>query len=148
MLEKLKAGTLEVLTDALASPTGFPFEVVQLDGTPSDPAQRAARPRLCDLGYLRTAFLKDDGKVGYRCAAEPIDMFIKKGGTEADTVGRACLCNALSADIGLGQTPADGYQEEVLVTLGADLDGANPLIALHPEGWSADQALDWLLAPV
>jgi len=147
LLGELSAGTLEVFTDALASPTGFPFKVVQLDGTLSDQGQRAARPRLCDLGFLRTGFVKDDGKVGYRCAAEPIDMFVKKGGTEADAVGRVCLCNALATDIGLGQTRADGYEEEVLVTLGADLDGANRLIALHPGGWSADEALDWLLAP-
>jgi len=31
--------------------------------------------------------------------------------------------DSLSADVGLGQTRADGY-EEALVTLGADLDGA------------------------
>lgn len=147
LLERLRAGTLEVLTDPAASPTGFPFKVVQLDGSLSDPAVRAARPRLCDLGYLRSAFLKDDGRIGYRCPAEPVDMFVRKGGSAADTIGRVCLCNSLTADAGLGQIRPDGDPEEALVTLGSDLAGASRLAELHPDGWSADQVLDWLLAP-
>jgi NAD(P)H-dependent flavin oxidoreductase YrpB (nitropropane dioxygenase family) len=147
LLAQLIAGTLEVLTDAAASPTGFPFKVAQLDGSLSDPAVRGARPRLCDLGFLRSAFLKDDGRVGYRCPAEPVDMFVRKGGSAEDTAGRVCLCNALLADVGLGQTRPEGDPEEPLVTLGADLTGASRLAALHPDGWSADEALDWLLAP-
>jgi NAD(P)H-dependent flavin oxidoreductase YrpB (nitropropane dioxygenase family) len=147
LLGRLQAGELEVLTDALASPTGFPFKVAQLEGTLSDRAVRDARPRLCDLGYLRSPFLKADGRVGYRCPAEPVEMFVRKGGSVEETVGRTCLCNALSADVGLGQTRPDGAEEELLVTLGADLGGAGRLAELHPGGWSADQALDWLLAP-
>ena len=85
---------------------------------------RAARPRLCDLGYLRSPYRKDDGRVGYRCPAEPVEMFVRKGGSADDAAGRACLCNALSADVGLGQTRPDGRTEEALVTLGADLAGA------------------------
>jgi NAD(P)H-dependent flavin oxidoreductase YrpB (nitropropane dioxygenase family) len=149
LLARLRAGTLEVLTDAKASPTGFPFKVAQLDGSLSDPAVRSARPRLCDLGYLRSAFLKDDGRVGYRCPAEPVDMFVRKGGAADDTTGRVCLCNSLMADVGLGQDRDDGCPEEPLVTLGSDLTGASRLAALHPDGWSADEVLDWLLpAPV
>ena len=148
LLSKLRAGTLEVLTDAAASPTGFPFKVAQLHGSLSDPAVREARPRLCDLGYLRTTYLRDDGRVGFRCPAEPVEKYVLKGGAIEDTVGRVCLCNALSADVGLGQTRPDGRTEDPLVTLGADLVGADRLAALHPDGWSADDVLDWLLAPV
>lgn len=147
LLARLRAGTLEVLTDPKASPTGFPFKVAQLSGTLSDPAVRSARPRLCDLGYLRSAFLKDDGRVGYRCPAEPVDMFVRKGGSAEDTVGRVCLCNSLLADIGLGQTRSDDQPEEYLVTLGNDLAGAGRLAELHPDGWTADDVLDWLLGP-
>jgi NAD(P)H-dependent flavin oxidoreductase YrpB (nitropropane dioxygenase family) len=148
LLALLRTGELEVLTDGDASPTGFPFKVAQLTGTLSDAAVRSARPRLCDLGYLRSPYLKDDGRVGFRCPAEPVEMYVRKGGSEADTVGRSCLCNALSADVGLGQTRPDGREEEALVTLGTDLDGASRLAELHPDGWSADQVLDWLLEPV
>jgi NAD(P)H-dependent flavin oxidoreductase YrpB (nitropropane dioxygenase family) len=147
LLDEMRAGTLEVLTDAVASPTGFPFKVAQLSGSLSDLAIREARPRLCDLGFLRTPFRKDDGRVGYRCPAEPVEMYVRKGGAAEDTVGRVCLCNALTANIGLGQTAPDGRGEEPLVTLGTDLAGARRLAELHPDGWSATQVLDWLLPP-
>ncbi|MBG0830119.1 nitronate monooxygenase [Planomonospora sp. ID67723] len=57
-----------------------------------------ARPRLCDLGHLRTPYLKPDGTPGYRCPAEPVDAHIRKGRTIADTDGRRCLCNDLPGD--------------------------------------------------
>lgn len=145
LLTKLRAGTLDVRTDPYASPTGFPFKVVQLPGTLSDPEVLAARPRLCDLGYLRTPYLRETGAVGYRCAAEPVHVYVRKGGAVEDTAGRACLCNALTADVGLGQERADGYAELGLVTLGTDASGATRLAALHPETWTAREALDWLL---
>jgi NAD(P)H-dependent flavin oxidoreductase YrpB (nitropropane dioxygenase family) len=143
---QLREGTLDVRTDAAASPTGFPFKVAQLAGTLSEAGPRAERPRLCDLGYLRQPFQRASGSVGYRCPAEPVHTFVRKGGTEEETVGRACLCNALTANVALGQTRADGYTEEPLVTLGADLDGARTLADRHPDGWSASDVLDWLLA--
>jgi NAD(P)H-dependent flavin oxidoreductase YrpB (nitropropane dioxygenase family) len=145
LLDRLRAGTLDVRTDPLASPTGFPFKVAQLPGTLSDPELNADRPRLCDLGYLRTPYLRDTGAIGYRCKAEPVHVYVRKGGAVEDTDGRACLCNSLTANVGLGQTRADGYTEEPLVTLGADLDGARRLAAEHPGDWSAVEALDWLL---
>ncbi|WP_318243621.1 beta/alpha barrel domain-containing protein [Oerskovia gallyi] len=145
VLARLRAGTLDVRTEALTSPTGFPFKVAQLPGTLADVGVAAARPRLCDLGYLRTPVEKDDGKVTYRCPAEPAHMFERKGGQEADTQGRLCLCNSLAADVGLGQTRADGYVELPLVTLGADVAGAARLAARHDGAWSAGDVLDWLL---
>jgi len=145
LLAGLHDGTLDVRTDAAASPTGFPFKVAQLPGTLCDPSDRAARPRLCDLGYLRTPFVKPTGDVGYRCPAEPVHTYLRKGGAEEDTTGRACLCNCLTTNVGLGQTRHDGYAEEPMVTLGSDLEGARRLAALHPDGWTATDAVRWLL---
>ena len=145
LMSRLREGTLEIRTDAAASPTGFPFKVAQLQGTLSDMEARAARPRLCDLGYLRTPFLRDSGAVGYRCPAEPVHTYLRKGGTVEDTEGRACLCNALTANVDLAQTRPDGYTEQPLLTLGADVDGARRLADAHPAGWSAREALRWLL---
>ena len=145
LIERLRTGTLEIHTDGLVSPTGFPFKVAQLPGTLSDHATAEARPRLCDLGYLRTPYLRPNGAIGYHCAAEPVHVHIRKGGTEEDAAGRGCLCNSLTANVGLAQTRADGYTEQPLVTLGADLDGARRLLGKYPEGWSAGQALEWLL---
>jgi NAD(P)H-dependent flavin oxidoreductase YrpB (nitropropane dioxygenase family) len=145
LLARLRADTLTVRTDPLASPTGFPFKVAQLPGSLSDPDTNAARPRLCDLGYLRTPYLRENGAIGYRCRAEPVHMYVHKGGEEPDTVGRNCLCNSLTTNVGLGQTRADGYVEEALVTLGADLNGARRLADLYPGLWTAREALDWIL---
>jgi NAD(P)H-dependent flavin oxidoreductase YrpB (nitropropane dioxygenase family) len=114
-------GALHVRNDPSSSPTGFPFKVARLAGTLSEERVYAARPRLCDLGYLRTPYLKPDGDVGYRCPAEPVDLFVRKGGSAEETAGRHCLCNALTATAGLGQTRQDGYAEPPLVTLGQDL---------------------------
>ena len=146
LLDDLTTDALEVRTDAHASPTGFPFKVATLPGTLSDESLVADRPRLCDLGYLREPYLRPWGGVGYRCPAEPVHTFVRKGGAEADTVGRRCLCNGLTATVGLGQTRRDGYQEVPLVTLGADLDGPRRLVQKHPGGWSAGEAVEWLLA--
>jgi NAD(P)H-dependent flavin oxidoreductase YrpB (nitropropane dioxygenase family) len=145
VLEQLADGELSVRTDAAASPTGFPFKVAQLAGTLSDPALFAERVRLCDLSYLREPYLREDGAVGFRCPAEPVHMYVRKGGDAADTVGRACLCNALTATAGLGQTRKDGYRELPLVTLGTDLDGAGGLRAAHAEGWGAADVVAWLM---
>ena len=143
--ERLRAGTLEVRTDSRASPTGFPFKIAQLPGTMSDLTVADRRPRLCDLGYLRTPYQRDGGTIGYHCPAEPLSTHLRKGHAVEEATGRACLCNSLTANVGLGQTRADGYAEEPLVTLGANLDGARRLAAIHPDGWSALEALRWLV---
>jgi NAD(P)H-dependent flavin oxidoreductase YrpB (nitropropane dioxygenase family) len=125
-------GTLHVRTDPLASPTGFPFKVAQLDDTMSDDAVYAERPRLCDLGFLRTPFLKEGDAVGYRCAAEPEHMYIRKHGELESTVDRKCICNGLTAAVGMAQTRKDGYTEVPIVTLGSDTVGPRLLAAAHP----------------
>jgi hypothetical protein len=75
-------------------------------------------------------------------------MYIKKGGTLEDTEGRMCLCNGLTVTIGIGQTRADGYSEAPLMTLGSDLGGALQLTKLYPQGWTAVQAIDYMLSAV
>jgi len=144
LLDGVRDRTLRVRTDPLASPTGFPFKVVDLPGTVSDPDLRASRPRLCDLGFLRTAYSRADGTVGYRCAAEPVEEYVRKGGAIEDTVGRACVCNGLTVSVGLGQTRKDGYVEPAIVTLGSDAEAARRLLALYPNGWSAPEVVTWL----
>jgi len=145
LVAEAREGTLSVRTDRLASPTGFPFKVAVVEGSQSDPEVLAARPRLCDIGFLVTAYQVREGKAGYRCPAEPVKIFESKGGDPEDTVGRVCLCNALTANVGLPQHREDGYTEKPLVTLGTDLDGCHRLAKEHPTGWSARQALDWIL---
>ena len=141
---ELTDGTLDVRTDAVASPTGFPFKVAQLPTTLSDPGVYEKRTRICDLSYLRTPYVDPKGGIGYRCASEPVHMYLKKGGLEEDTVGRKCLCNALCATVGLGQALDDGTTEPKLATMGSDLAASRALSQVYPNGWSAAEAIRWL----
>ena len=84
-------GDMEVFTDPVASPTGYPFKVLEIPRTLSEEQEYKARPRLCSLGYLRSAYVDENGKVGYRCPAEPVEDWVKKGGEVEATVGRKCL---------------------------------------------------------
>jgi nitronate monooxygenase len=122
LLSQAVAGAGEVFTDPLASPTGFPFKVAQLEGTSSALNVYQERKRVCDLGYLREPYANPDDKIGYRCSAEPVANYLAKGGKIEDTVGRKCLCNALLANIGHAQTRPDDTAEPALVTVGDDLN--------------------------
>jgi NAD(P)H-dependent flavin oxidoreductase YrpB (nitropropane dioxygenase family) len=144
LLRALTEGSLTVRNDPSASPTGFPFKIANVEGTLSEPATYAARERICDLGFLRTLVEREDGRVTYRCSAEPENRYVKKGGDAADTVGRMCLCNALLADVGFGQVREDGSVEQPAITLGQDLSGPRRLAETHPEGWTAAEAIGWL----
>jgi nitronate monooxygenase len=147
ILRGVAAGEVEIRTDPRASPTGFPFKVVDLRDSLSDPARYEARERVCDLGYLRVPFRRDDGRLDYRCPAEPVDTFVKKGGDEADAAGRKCLCNALMADIGLGQVRNDGERERALVTSGDDLRAIGGFLSGRDD-YSAAEVVEWLVGGV
>lgn len=133
-----------VFTDPLASPTGFPFKVVKLPDTLSEKSVYEARPRKCDLGYLRQILVGGDGKLVYRCPAEPVEDYVRKGGKAEDTVDRKCLCNALLANIGLGQRQDEGYREAPLLTSGDDLIYLRQFVASGSVRYSAKDVLDHL----
>jgi NAD(P)H-dependent flavin oxidoreductase YrpB (nitropropane dioxygenase family) len=137
-LDAAAGGTLVVRNDAGASPTGFPFKMVHLSGTAADEAVYAERPRRCDLGYLRSPYRRPDGKVGFRCPAEPVEEYVRKGGAREDTAGSRCLCNGLVATIGLAQRRPDGYQEPPLLTLGQDLTFLPDLLGTGNDYGAAD----------
>lgn len=140
-----RAGTARATTDPLASPTGFPFKVVQLDQTMSDDPTYAARQRICDLGYLRHAYVKDDGTLGWRCPAEPVEDFVDKQGEPERTVGRKCMCNGLLANIGLGQVRADGSGELPMITSGDDVAGIARFAKPQADHYTAADVLEYLL---
>lgn len=142
LLARVRAGEARVFTDPLASPTSFPFKVAELAGTMSDAATYGARTRLCDLGYLREPYRAQDGSIGFRCASEPISAYIGKGGAVGDTVGRKCICNALMANIGLGQLRGQ-ETEPGIVTSGDDL---SELVRFMPPGTTRYSAADVIAA--
>jgi nitronate monooxygenase len=143
-----REGKLRVFTDPLVSPTGFPFKVVQLPGTLADGRSFPARERHCDLGYLRHAYRKADGTTGYRCPAEPVNDFIRKGGSVEETKGRECVCNGLLATIGLAQVNSENVSELPLVTAGNE--AANVVRFLQPgrDSYSAAEVIQLLLEKV
>ncbi|GAA4057321.1 nitronate monooxygenase [Actinomadura miaoliensis] len=144
LVQAAAAGNLRVRNDPAASPAGFPFKVAALPHSLSEPDIYRDRPRLCDLGYLRTPYVRANGAVGYRCPAEPVDDYIRKGGAPEDTAGRRCLCNGLVAGIGLAQHRPDGYTEPPLLTLGQDLGFLPDLLGGHGGDYTAADAVDYL----
>ncbi len=144
VLDEARLGPVEIVTDPRASPTGYPFKVIQLSGTASDAAVYEQRERVCDLGYLRTAHRGESGRIDYRCPAEPVAAFTGKGGKVDETVGRKCLCNGLFADIGLPQTRSDGAVEPALLTSGDDLRLIGQFLGDRP-GYHASDVVAFLL---
>jgi len=140
------AGTGQVFTDPVASPTGFPFKVAQLEGTSSSFPIYQERKRVCDLGYLREPYAPEQGKIAYRCSAEPVENYVMKGGKAEDTVGRKCLCNALMANIGHEQVRKDGSVEPPLITVGDDLNTIAQYLEPGQESYSAVHVVETLLS--
>ena len=142
----IRSGKVRVFTDPRASPAGFPFKVVQMKGTLSDNALYAARKRVCDLGYLRHLYRKPDGTVGYRCPAEPVEDYVRKGGDIKDTVGRKCICNCLPANVGLGQIRPGNTHELALVTAGNDIKQVGRFLKPGCDSYTAGDVIQCLLA--
>ncbi len=141
------ASAERVFTDPFASPTHFPFKVAPLAGSLSDEHVYAARQRVCDLGYLRAVVRGADGQLIYRCPAEPLEDFVRKGGAAQDAQGRKCLCNALLANVGLPQVRADGSLESPLLTAGDGIAQLREWIELEDGELRAAEVVRRLLAP-
>jgi NAD(P)H-dependent flavin oxidoreductase YrpB (nitropropane dioxygenase family) len=137
-------GAVDVSTDPRASPTGYPFKVVRW---PGDPVASAPEPRarICDLGGLRVPYVRTDGRLGYRCPAEPVDAYFRNGVLVEDTAGRRCLCNGIIANIGLALARAGGRMEPPLLTSGDDLPKIGSFLKGRTAYTSAD-VIDYLLS--
>ena len=149
VLAMSREGTVDVRTDPVASPTGFPFKVLSMDQTLSDEDTYERRRRVCDLGYLRHAYIDPDGGLGWRCGAEPVEDYLRKGGELADTVGRNCVCNGLAANVGMAQVRREDGAEKPLITAG---DDARQLARYFPTteatSYSAKDVVAYLLSGV
>ncbi len=145
LLLKAIRGETRVSTDSQASPTGFPFKVAHLEGSISEREVYMARFRICDLGYLREAYRTDEGAIDYRCPAEPVTVYVSKGGKAENTHERKCLCNALLATIGLPQVRSGKYTEAGVVTSGNDLSGITRFLPADGQNYSASDVVTKLL---
>lgn len=147
VLARSREGVLRVFTDPIASPTGFPFKLVRLPDTLATGDAYESRTRICDLGYLRHAYKKADGTIGWRCPSEPEEDYIRKGGADEDTRGRQCLCNALMANIGLGQVRGEQStdRELPLVTSGDDAVDVARFLPPGADSYHAADVVECLL---
>ncbi len=145
VLELSRQGQARVFTDPVASPTGFPFKVVQLPGSISSAAEYEARERICDLGYLRHLYVRPDKSIGYRCPSEPVENFLRKGGTIEETVGRKCVCNGLPATVGSAQAREDGTWELPLMTAGNEVANVAQFLAPGRSSYTAAEVIEKLL---
>ena len=66
------------------------------------------------------------------------------GGDATQTIGRQCLCNGLTATIGLGQSRGGGVKEPPLVTSGDALLSLNRFLSGR-ESYGAADVLEYLL---
>jgi nitronate monooxygenase len=148
VLQRISSGDAQVSTDCMASPTNFPFKVARVGGSISDPAVFAARPRICDLGYLREAYRAEDGEIAFRCAAEPPTVYQSKGGNPEDGVGKKCLCNALMATAGYPQVRNGRHVEAPVVTSGDDLPGIKRFFPASGTSYTAAEVIAKLMAGV
>lgn len=132
-------GVIKIKNDPIASPTGYPFKVVDFDSSVSDDDVYEKRTRICNLSYLVTPYLRPNGKVGYRCPAEPVEHYVKKGGKQEDTKNVKCLCNGLFATIGLGNV-----NEPVIITMGKDVSFLKDLMVDENDSYSAIDVVNYL----
>ena len=144
VLRQCLSGNIRVFTDFQASPTGYPFKVISLKNTVTDPDCYRERKRCCDLGYLRQSYCKSESEIAYRCPGEPVKSWLMKGGSQDKTVGKHCLCNGLLATIGLGQMRENGSEPPV-VTSGEDFSFAGHLVRNPDElNYSAKDVIDYI----
>jgi NAD(P)H-dependent flavin oxidoreductase YrpB (nitropropane dioxygenase family) len=138
-------GDIQVMANPVVSPSGFPFQVVRLDGSLSDPIVYGKRKRSCSLGYLVEAYKTPKGGIGFRCPAEPVKAYVRKGGDLESTERRVCLCNGLAATAKDGQR-AEAADAAPIVTLGQDQGFIRSLLPSAEGAYSAEDVIRSILA--
>ena len=145
VLKESVEGTISIETSFKASPTGYPFKLVHLKGSPFAVEKLETRKRVCDMGYLRTLYRTDEGGLKWRCPAEPIDKYVEKQGDAKSCEGRLCLCNGLAASAGYGQARKQGT-EPVVVTSGDDVINVKRFVKGDTLDYSAEDVINQILS--
>ncbi len=136
---------LQVTASSVASPSGFPFQVAQLEGTLSDRPVYEKRKRDCRLGYLVEAYKTKRGRIGFRCPSEPVLSYLKKGGDVGDAEGRVCICTGLAAAVRDGQSN-ETSDEACIVTLGQEQSYIHELMPSADGSYSAEDVVSYLFS--
>lgn len=139
---KIKDNTLDVVTSAVASPTGYPIQLAQVEGTLTDKEIYKKRDRVCSMGYLVEPRFDENGRPVFLCPAEPVKAFVRKGGKKEDTVDKVCICNGLGVAVGQGQVG-----EDPIYTLGKDLDPIRDILKTSVDGgYSAEDVVGYIFS--
>lgn len=91
------------------------------------------------MGYL-IELIEHDKKIQTGCAAEPVETFLRKNGLEEKTIGKMCLCNGLSATIGLAMPG-----EKPVIAAGGDLTAIINIVNKYCKSYSAKNVIDYIL---
>lgn len=148
VLGHIARGTLDVISSQTHSPTGLPFQTVNITGSLSHEDVYASRQRICDVGLLVEYYEREDGSLGQRCPAEPIEDYVKKGGDPVNTAQRRCLCNGLLATAGCATIRHPGTEEasteRPIITLGKDLRPVEHFLARGRPQFTAEDVIHYI----
>jgi len=133
-------GEQKIFTDPVASPTGYPFKVALVEGTLSEKEVYESRKRRCSQGALVVPYRRPNGSIGYRCSAEDVGNYVKKGGRREDTFGVKCICNGLMATADVNPDPA----EPKIVTIGDDLSFLPRLMRDENSGYDVEDVFRYM----
>ncbi len=145
LISKHFNGGLKIHTDFQASPTGYPFKIVD-NALDVETLMPSTANNVCDLGYLREVMLNTEGKIEFRCPAENPKNYLRKGGTLEETLGRQCLCNGLMATAGMAQVRKN-TQIKPFLTAGTNFNFLNKLTNSKECQYRAKEVIDLVLQP-
>lgn len=141
LISQLYYNEASVFTNHRASPTGFPFKVVDVEESAAALYFMEKRIRMCDMGALLKPCQMPDSSIKYRCSAEPLLSYAKKGGKESETHGVYCLCNGLLDNSELNHNGGGN----ALVTLGSDTTFLKRIINQTGSGnYSVDHVMNYM----
>lgn len=150
IIKQVLKGHLDVYNDPRISPTGYAFRVLRnVEGLPSIGdadiyKEWSEHHRDCTTGRLRERITRN-GRLDWRCKAEPVEDYIRKGGKIEDTIGAGCLCEMLLAAVDLGQVNKDGYQIPALYSAGTELDFL-PRVLNGRKSYTAKDLIEFLVS--
>jgi nitronate monooxygenase len=139
LIDRIWRGVIRVKTDTHISPTGFPFKVVDIPGTIAGKELLVIRQSVCNQGVLLEPYDLGDNHFGYRCPAEPREIYLFKGGDLRRCSGVSCLCNGL-----LSATELYDAGQPATVTLGDDLSFIRKLIKKPNESYGVQDVFEYL----